>query len=81
MKQIINSPASLGQAIRRVRKRKKLSQTQAGEPFNVTQCNVSRVEQGKNGIQIDTLFRLLAALDLELVIREKDPDNFRKEDW
>ena len=71
MEQLVTSTVALGEALRRVRKLKGLSQTKAGHPFKLTQRTVSTLEDGLSGVRLDTLFRMLAALDLELVIRDK----------
>jgi HTH-type transcriptional regulator/antitoxin HipB len=71
MKQLVYSPESLGKAIQRYRKLLNLSQVEAGLPFNITQSVVSGIENGSPGVQIDTIFRMLAALDLEMIIRSK----------
>lgn len=68
---IVHSPQSLGAAIKRQRKAKELSQTEAGYPFDIDQTTVSSIEQGAPGTRLETLFRILAALDLEMVIRPK----------
>lgn len=71
MKQLVQSPKLLGAAIKRARKNKKLNQKQAGFPFNIEQSTVSSIEQGTAGTRIDTIFRMLAALDLEMIIQSK----------
>jgi HTH-type transcriptional regulator/antitoxin HipB len=71
MEQFIYSPKSLGTAIKRQRKIKKLSQTQAGSTFKIEQSTISSIEQGAPGTRLETLFRVLAALDLEIIIRPK----------
>ncbi len=71
MEQFVYSPKSLGLAIRRRRKEKKLNQNEAGKSFNLLQRTVSSIENGAPGTQIDTIFRMLAALDLEMIIRSK----------
>lgn len=82
MKQSVTSPKALGQFIARARKSKKLSQQQAGQSFNINQTTVSSIEQGAQGTRLETLFRLLAALDLELVVQDKKPVNSHDEvDW
>ncbi len=67
----IVSPESLGHALREVRKEKGISQTEAGKPVMVDQTTVSKIEQGKPGTRLDTLFRLMASLDLELVLQPR----------
>lgn len=71
MEQLIFSPKSLGSAIKRQRKLKKLNQTEAGSAFRIDQTTISSIEQGAPGTRLETLFRVLAALDLEMVIRSK----------
>jgi len=72
MQKKIISPESLGFALREERKKKGLNQTELGIPVGVDQTTVSKVEQGKPGTRLDTLFRLLSVLDLELVLQPKD---------
>jgi len=82
MEQLVHSPKSLGSAITRQRKAKKLSQTEAGSTFKIEQSTISSIEQGAPGTRLETLFRLLAALDLEMVIRPKTTStNKTKESW
>ena len=82
MEQLVHSPKSLGSAIRRQRKAKKLNQKEAGSAFKIEQSTVSSIEQGAPGTRLETLFRILAALDLEIVIRPKTIINQKiKENW
>lgn len=80
MKQLIYSPQSLGNAIKRQRKAKKLSQTTAGHAFKMEQSTISSIERGAPGTRLETIFRICASLDLELIIRPKN-NNVKKEDW
>lgn len=77
------SPESLGSALREERKKKGLSQGEAGKSVGMDQPTVSRVEQGNAGTRLDTLFRLMAALDLELVLQSRQPSAGKKNqgDW
>ena len=68
----IISPESLGAALREVRKQKGLNQTVAGKLVGIDQATVSKVEQGSGGTQLNTLFRLLAALELEITIQPRN---------
>jgi HTH-type transcriptional regulator/antitoxin HipB len=82
MNQLVYSTKSLGSAIRRQRKAKKLSQKEAGDAFKLEQTTVSSIEQGAPGTRLETLFRMLAALDLEMVIRPKQlPKDKDNESW
>lgn len=80
MEQLVTSPKALGTAIRRQRRNKELTQKEAGYEFVLEQSTVSSIERGAEGTRLGTLFRLLAALDLEMVIRSKDED-IKAEIW
>jgi HTH-type transcriptional regulator / antitoxin HipB len=81
MDQLIYSPKALGSAIKRQRKAKKLNQSEAGSAFRVDQTTVSSIEQGAAGTRLDTLFRILAALDLEMIVRPKKTTIPSGDDW
>jgi len=67
----ITSPESLGQALRDERKQKHLSQLCAGHSVGIAQYIVSKIEKGNPATELGTVFRLLAALDLELLIQPR----------
>lgn len=71
MDHLIYSPIALGTALKRRRKEKKLSQQEAGSDFRISQTTISSIEQGTPGTRLETLFRILAALELEMIIRPK----------
>lgn len=71
MDQIARTPKQIGDAIRRQRRKLGLNQTALGEKTNLRQATISTVEKGEPGTQLRTLFDLLAALDLELVVRSR----------
>ena len=83
MEELVVSPETLGRVIKRQRKTKGLTQHEAGEPFRLDQGTLSHIESGTHGTRLETLFRLLAALDLEMVIRSKSmlDQNKHKGNW
>jgi HTH-type transcriptional regulator/antitoxin HipB len=82
MELLVHSPETLGSALTRQRKAKKLSQTEAGAPFKIEQSTLSNIENGTPGTRLETLFRVLAALDLEMVIRTRAaPSKQNDENW
>lgn len=81
MEQLVYSPKSLGNALQRQRKAKRLSQKKAGATFRLEQSTISNIENGGPGTRIETLFRVLAALDLEMIIRDKKPFTKNEEGW
>jgi len=68
---IVRTPDQLGAAIRRQRKLKSFTQAQLGEKTHLRQATISALENGEGGIQLKTLTDVLAALNLELVVRER----------
>lgn len=83
MTQKILSPESLGAALRKERKKRGMSQTDVGKSVGIDQPTISRVEKGNPGTELGTLFRLLAALDLELKIqsRQQSANDSRGDVW
>ncbi len=83
MQRKIISPESLGLVLREERKKKGWNQTELGMPVGIDQTTISKVEQGKPGTRLDTLFRLLSALDLDLVLQPKNLPSSKtsEEDW
>lgn len=65
------SPQSLGEALRATRKKKGMSQREVGKSVGIDQPSMSKIERGESSARVDTLFRLLAALEMELVIQPR----------
>lgn len=66
--QLARTPDQLGNALRRVRTLKELSQVQLGALTGLRQGTISQIESGHGATRLDTIIRLLASLDLELLI-------------
>ncbi|WP_319799136.1 helix-turn-helix domain-containing protein [Nitrobacter sp.] len=71
MDQIARTPKQIGDAIRRRRRRLGLNQTGVTDKTTLRQATISAVENGAPGTQLGTLCDILAALDLEFVIRTR----------
>lgn len=71
MEIVARTTPQLGAALRRVRRRKDLSQRDLGERMHARQATVSRLENGEPGTRLGVLIDALAALDLELVVRPR----------
>jgi len=67
----INTPKQLGAVLRGYRISKKLSQQNVGMRAALSQPVVSNIESNSGRIALSRLLKLLAALELELVIRPK----------
>ena len=71
MEQLVRSIDQIGNAVRRRRKLAKLSQDQLCERTGLRQATISSLEVGDRNAQLNTLLVVLAALDLELVVRDR----------
>jgi HTH-type transcriptional regulator / antitoxin HipB len=73
---IIHSSKELAAFARDYRSRKKLSQTELGEQVGLPQKTVSAFERRPDSTKLETFFRLLSALDLELqLVSKKEPNS------
>lgn len=66
MDQIVRTTKDLGNALRNARKAKNLTQAELADMAGIWQRTVSTIETSANGAKAETIFDLLAALDLEL---------------
>ncbi len=71
MTQIARTPKQIGEIVRRRRQALKQTQTQMGKQVRLRQATISKLETGEPGTRLSTLFDVLTALDLELVIRSR----------
>ncbi|MEQ9773354.1 helix-turn-helix domain-containing protein [Pectobacterium jejuense] len=67
----ITSVGMLAHAMRDERKKRKLNQSQVAESMGIKQSTVSDFENHPEGTRLETLFKLLAALDLELHLSKR----------
>jgi len=67
----VRRPAEIGAALRRYRRERQLSQQVVANRAGIRQATVSAIEAGDEGVSLKTLALILAALDLELVIRPR----------
>ena len=71
MKNFVRIPRDLGHAIRQARRGKNLTQADLATRSGVCQETISKVEAGRGGTKLDTILTLLAALDLELLVKTR----------
>lgn len=83
MDQRIISTQHLGEALRGARKKKRMTQRDTAKSVGLDQPSLSKIERGEASARIDTLFRLLAALDLELILqpRQRPLDESEGDRW
>lgn len=72
MDYIARTPEQLGQLLRSFRVEQKLSQQAAGSKVGLKQSTISVVESDAARTSVETLYKLLSALQLELVLRERN---------
>lgn len=68
---ICRSPEQLAAGIRRKRKELGLTQAKLSIMTGLRQATIFAVESGEPGTEINTIFKILAALDMELVLRAR----------
>ena len=80
MEQIARTSRQIGAAVRRRRRILSLRQGDVGSRTNLRQATISALENGEPGTQLRTLINVMAALGLEMVIRERSKASVGIED-
>ena len=75
MDHVARTPVQLGQILRTCRKLRGLTQQQVAAKVGVKQSTVSAAERSSSDTSVATLYRLLSALGVELVLREPSGDS------
>lgn len=68
MSELARSPEQLGNTIRRVRKKRGISQSELGEKAGLRQETISLIENGNPAAKLETILSVLSALELEFQI-------------
>ena len=76
----IKTPQQLGAVLEGYRKNQGLTQKDAGSKVGLAQSVVSLLEKSPQRAGLPRVFKLLAALDLEIVIRPRGTHS-RKSEW
>lgn len=71
MNYTIHTPRQLGQVLKGQRKSQQLTQQEAAKTVGLLPKTISRLELDTTTATVESLFKLLSALQLELVIRSK----------
>jgi HTH-type transcriptional regulator/antitoxin HipB len=75
----VHTPAQLGRVLRGQRTALKLTQREAADVVGLLQKTVSRLERDTDTATLDSLFKLLSALQLELVLQPKQSQSATRE--
>ena len=78
---IVHSANEMAESIRDRRRRQKLSQAEVSDRVGIKQSTVSAFENNPQSTKLETLFKILAALDLELQIVPRGSVNQAKSGW
>ena len=78
---LIHSPKELGLLITNQRKKLKLSQMEVSNLVGLKQKTISALENKSESTQLDTLFRVLSALNLDMKLLAKDEAPVTKTRW
>lgn len=70
--QMLVSEQNLGYLLKDARKRRHLTQSEAGRLVGLEQAVISRIEQGRHALRVDTLFKLLTALNYEILLQPRE---------
>ena len=80
VEQVIRAPAQLGVVLKSVRLQQDLSQQElALKAGGISQARLSQLELQPGRLTLDRLLLILAALDLELVVRHRANNNDQAE--
>lgn len=79
----VRTPAQLGPILKSRRAQLGMTQKDAGAKVGLKQSTVSAIESDASRSSVETLYKLLSALDLELVVRDKQPPSQapNKREW
>ncbi|WP_291968298.1 helix-turn-helix domain-containing protein [Candidatus Symbiopectobacterium sp.] len=81
----VTSPSALANVVRDQRKSHKKTQRETGDRVGIKQTTVSDFENRPESTKLDTLFKILAALDLELHVIKRDAvsneGKIQKREW
>lgn len=80
MADIARTPKQLGNIIHRARKQRGMTQTELANRTGLRQALISEIETGNNGTKMSTIYTLLAALDLELMVGRRSASTKNIED-
>ncbi|PHR96333.1 MAG: transcriptional regulator [Oceanobacter sp.] len=75
MNQIARSPDQLGIAVQQQRLAHNLSQSALARLVGTSQKTISKIENGNPATRIETLFAVMAALDMQMTLGPRTKDS------
>lgn len=71
MQQAARTSKQIGAIVRRQRRRLALSQSELAEKTGLRQATISALEAGEKGARLKTLFDVMSALGVEMIVRDR----------
>ncbi len=78
---IVHSPQELALYVNNHRKKLKISQTAVSDSVGIKQATLSAFENKPESTKLETLFSILAALNLDLRVSSKDDNSDKQNKW
>lgn len=78
---IISSAKDLALYLNDQRKQLKMSQSEVADLVGLKQDTISKFENSPNNTRVDTLFRILSALNLNMILIEKEQESHKEIEW
>lgn len=79
MEHIARNTKQVGQVLSRLRRKQDMTQSTLSDKTHLRQATISNLENGEQGTKLQTVFDVLTALDLELVIRPRTKKSYEDE--
>ncbi len=77
-RQLVTTPAQLGEVLRGRRKTRGMSQGELAAKLNISQSRLSTLESDPAGLTLDRLLSLAGVLGLEIFVQDKAPTSERQ---
>ncbi|MGX2987048.1 helix-turn-helix domain-containing protein [Ursidibacter sp. B-7004-1] len=78
---VITTSKMLSHALRETRYQQRLSQIDLAKLASIKQSTISSFENNSSNIKIETLFKILASLELELVVQPRPKHQDTKDEY
>lgn len=78
---IISSAKDLALYLNDKRKQLKMSQSEVADLIGLKQDTISKFENSPDNSRIDTLFRIMSALNLNMSLVEKEQGTYEEIEW
>lgn len=81
MQYVARTPRQLGEVLKAFRKKAKLSQAIVGAKVGLRQATISSLETQSELSTVESLFKALSALELDLAIIDRKSIPAKKKEW